>query len=238
MAKGYFQFKQFIVRQDQCAMKVSTDACVLGAYVAYQAAKPNRILDIGSGTGLLSLMLAQEFNVPIDAVELDEDAFGQSQANFEESPWANRLRAYHQPIQEFVVESTKPYDLIISNPPFFPNHYKNENAKRSQARHTDTLSFEDLIQSVLTLLSNDGTFYLLLSSQQDALFESLAAACGLFCQKKLMIRDREGTPIIRVVSEYGKQKQEQQVEELITRVENRAYSTAFANLLRAYYLIF
>lgn len=237
MANSYFQFKQFRIDQGQCAMKVTTDACLLGGYVAQEQVAQQHILDIGAGTGLLSLMLAQATTVAIDAVELDEQAAIQCQENFRQSPWAERLTLFQSAVQDFASTTQNRYDLIISNPPYFPNHIKNKNAIKSQARHTDTLSFADLVRSVQQLLMENGCFYLILPTYEHQLFHHEAEQQGLFCQKQIHIRDRQDTAVIRVIGKYGKELPEAiAIEEFIIKQDKATYTAAFIALLKAYYL--
>ena len=156
-----FQFKQFTIEQDKCAMKIGTDGVLLGAWTSIET-EPFAILDIGAGTGILSLMLAQRcYAGIIDAIEIDDDAYEQCVENFEASPWADRLFCYHASLEEFADEIEDKYDLILSNPPFFSEDYKTESEQRDLARFSDAMPFEHLIESVSKLLSEDGVFALL-----------------------------------------------------------------------------
>jgi tRNA1Val (adenine37-N6)-methyltransferase len=174
-----FQFKQFTIHQDQCAMKVSTDACILGAWV--DVAQAENILDIGAGTGLLSLMMAQRSTACIDAVELDTPAFEQAKSNIAESNWGDRVEVFLGKIQDF--SSDKKYDYIVSNPPFYQNHLKSEKVQKNQAHHTETLSFEELLDSVLRLRTTSGKFAVLLPAYEAKVLEDLAVSKGFFLKK-------------------------------------------------------
>src|SRR6266536_1002775 len=186
MSNSFFRFKQFTVHQDKCAMKVCTDACLFGALIAQQIRNPppdrisragkseiRNVLDIGTGTGLLSLMLAQKNpHVIIDAVEIDEAAAQQAKENFEASSWKDRLHVYHTSIQQFNPSTIQPfdqsttppfnqptkYDLILSNPPFFENDLKSDNARRNLVLHISELSLEELLNVVIKHLNDDGSF--------------------------------------------------------------------------------
>lgn len=234
MANTHFTFKQFIIHQDQTAMKVTTDACILGAYT--DAKKANNILDIGTGTGLLALMLAQKSNALIDAVEIDENAYNQAINNINDSIFKDRVTVFNTSIQNFMRVNF--YDLIISNPPFFQNHLKSEILARHISFHTDLLSYEDLISCVLRLLAFDGTFVVLLPAYQSMVFEQLSVPRGLFSQKKLTIRHRRDTKILRIITTFGRIKKEIINEELIIKNPDESYSPDFQGLLKDYYLAF
>ena len=244
MSNHFFQFKQFKINQDQCAMKVSTDACVFGAFVAKHehALNPSNALDIGSGTGLLSLMLAQKLtNTKIDAVEFDIKAAQQCKENFRESSWTSILTVFQESIQVFSNTSNSKYDLIICNPPFFPNHLKSSNTARLHARHTDLLSFDDLLSSVEMLLADRGNFYGLLPTDQLMVFLSLAASFGFMCSHVLHIRERTENKNKRTVFKLQRKTTETlfaKSEELVIRDNQGNYSSEFSQLLKDYYLIF
>ncbi len=158
-------------------MKVCTDASLFGAMAPLKGGE--RVLDIGTGTGLLSLMAAQLGASHITGVELSEAAFDETQSNFHSSPWNDRMEAVHSSIQHFSVNTTDRYDLIISNPPFFHNHSKSSDPLKRQARHTDLLPFPDLLASVDRVLADSGHFYLLLPSHAAIGFAGMALEHGL-----------------------------------------------------------
>ena len=230
----HFSFKKFTIHQDQTAMKVTTDACILGAYTNVKKVK--RILDIGTGTGLLSLMLSQRGTAKIDAIEIDENAYNQAVVNVNNSIYKDEVTIYNSSIQDFI--TFNPYDLIISNPPFFQNHLKSETVSRNNSLHTDTLSFENLLSSVLRLLLPNGTFVVLLPMYESSIFEQLAIPQGLYPQKKLMIRHRKGSKILRIITTFGRLKKEIINEELIIKNPDESYTPDFQKLLKDYYLAF
>ena len=195
MPNNYFRFKQFTVYQDKSAMKVCTDACLFGAWVASKTSAA-KTLDIGAGTGLLSLMLAQRSAAHIEAVEIDEHAFEQSQENFNTSPWRDRLKIFHVPIQSF---DNGRYDLIISNPPFYSNDLKSENRKRNLALHSEALNLEELLASVKKLLAEPGSFAVLLPFHRAAYFENLATKYGLYLQEKVLVKQTPAHDYFRVM---------------------------------------
>jgi tRNA1Val (adenine37-N6)-methyltransferase len=233
-ANTHFSFKQFTIHQDQTAMKVTTDACILGAYTDVKGAK--NILDIGTGTGLLSLMLAQKIDAQTDAIEINESAYNQAITNINQSIFKDTITVYNTSIQEFITKNR--YDLIISNPPFFQNHLKSETESRNNSIHTDTLSFEDLLEVVLRLLNPNGTFVILLPLYESSVFEQLAILQELYPQKKLMIRHRKGSKILRIITTFGIIKKEIINEELIIKNPDESYTLGFQVLLKDYYLAF
>ena len=166
MPNNYFKFKQFTVYQDKCAMKVCTDACLFGAWTAACGSqlKAHSLLDIGTGTGLLSLMLAQKLpDVIIDAIEIDQAASQQAKENFEASPWKERLNVYNTSIQQFASTAKHKYDIIICNPPFYENDLKRNNAKRNMALHSAEIRLEELIKISGDLLKDDGKLFILIN---------------------------------------------------------------------------
>lgn len=230
----HFSFKQFTIHQDQTAMKVTTDACILGAYTDVQNAK--RILDIGTGTGLLALMIAQRSEAQTDGIEIEEVSYHQAIQNIENSIFKDKIKLYHTDIQSFTTQNC--FDLIVSNPPFFQNHLKAETQARNNALHTDTLSFEDLLSSVLRLLSPNGTFVVLLPAYESSVLEQMANQLGLFANKKLSIHHREGSKILRIITTFGFVKIETLNEQLFIKNPDESYTSDFQRLLGDYYLIF
>jgi tRNA1Val (adenine37-N6)-methyltransferase len=228
----FFKFKQFTIWQNQTAMKVSTDACILGALATFENCK--NILDIGTGTGLLALMTAQNHpNATIDAIEIEENAYFQAKKNVAESPFGERINVFKSSIQQF--ESTKEYDLIISNPPFFVNATKSSNSEKNIARHTDLLPFSDLISSVLRLMDSKGVFYLLLPVTEMNLFIELATKNQLYCIEKTEIADSIDKPFHRNVAKFSFEHKTLKSNKLIIK-HNQEYSTEFIALLKNFYL--
>lgn len=236
MPKNSFTFKQFTINQDCCAMKVCTDACIFGA--STEVENVNRILDIGTGTGLLSLMLAQRTNSQIDAVEIDEDAYQQAVMNVKASKFGKKIVVFHQRIQDFT--STIYYDLIISNPPFYQQSLKSTDAKANKALHAVELSFDDLIDSVFRLLSVNGKFMVLLPPFEIEKLIQIAQKKGLYLSKKISIRHDESKPIFRVIATFLTQKVHDLEEKklIIHNEDGKTYSNEFRDLLKDYYLIF
>ena len=240
-ANTHFSFKKFTIHQDKTAMKVTTDACILGAYTDVNQAK--KILDIGTGTGLLALMLAQRTEAEIEGIESEKVAYNQAVENVKQSIFQDRIKIYHTDIQSFIPPLGVRglgfgYDLIVSNPPFFQNHLKAEIQARNNALHTDTLSFEDLLKSVIRLLSPNGTFVVLLPLYESLVLEEMAKPLGLFANRKLNIHHREGSKILRIITTFGFTKTEIQEEILLIKNLDESYSVDFQELMKDYYLIF
>lgn len=235
MGNSWFQFKQFRVEQAGSAMKVCTDACIQGAFTAAELSSipPPRILDIGAGTGLLSLMLAQQTTSRIDAVELDASAAAQAAANFAASPWSNRLRLTEGDISQY--ESPEPYDFIISNPPFFQRDLRGPDARRTAAMHTATLDYETLLSAISRLLRKDGQFSLLLPYESFSVFHQQASAAGFQLLTRLNVRQTPAHAPFRTVGIFGQGVQRPD-EELIIHNTERQYTQEFVALLQPYYL--
>lgn len=203
MANSWFQFQQFRVQQDRCAMKISTDAVLLGSLA--QSPYPKQILDIGTGTGVMALMLAQRFpEAQVTALEIDPAAATQADENFKESPFAERLNLVPTALQEFSTDSS--FDLIVSNPPYFPDHLKSSDPKRNLALHTDSLSFEALLHHACQLLLPSGQFWVILPPRQMRDFCSLAEEALLFPNSKIQIQDSASKPIHREIVSFSKIK--------------------------------
>ncbi len=230
MPNPYFQFKQFTVHHDRCAMKVGTDGVLLGAWTPLQQGDKIKVLDIGTGTGLVALMLAQrltsmegkncsksvfvsdkknigESNVwfIIDAIEIDMESSNQAGENISNSIWSKNIRVINK---DFVVWSEEQlcqankYDIIVSNPPYFQNSLKNNTAQLSQARHTDSLSFWELALGIKKLLSSQGTSVIILPIIEAEVFEKEAEKLDLVPQQKLLVRTKPDGPIRRVLTQY------------------------------------
>lgn len=239
MANPYFQFKQFRIEQGACAMKVSTDACLFGAIVPALTAD-SVALDIGTGTGLLSLMLAQRSppTARIDAVELDELAAQQARVNFQHSPWAPQLELWQGPIQSYRLDGAACYSLILANPPFFQSGSRSLLAERAAARHTDSLRFDELLSAVSRLLVAEGEFWVLLPVSEQASFRDLAERIGLMSQGGWEIAPRAAAAVHRYIScwRWSAGLANPSFLRLDIRQESGDYSPEFCRLLRPYYL--
>ena len=240
MAKNsFFRFKQFIVNQDKCAMKVCTDACVLGAWADVDGAE--KILDIGTGTGLLALMVAQRnSNAEIDGIELDQDAFSQAVDNVKISPFSEKINVVHSSIQNF--SPSYQYDCIITNPPFFQSDLLSPKAKKNQAHHATSLSFEELLFALNRLVSADGRFNVLLPVDEATVFSSKALESGWFMTRKLTLyHDRNKKAFRQLMTFKRKHLSENQSfdEKLfIYEEDGKTYDFRFKELMKDFYMIF
>lgn len=239
MANHYFQFKQFTVNQEACAMKVCTDACLQGAYTASYlqgTGDIHRVLDIGTGTGLLSLMLAQQLPAAaITGIELDPAAAGQAVANFAASPWEERLQVVETDAKHLPAD--KPYDFIITNPPFYESDLKSSNQLRNQAMHATTLDYNDLLQVIDKHLSATGQFSVLLPYVPFADFVSLAQQTGFFLREVLHVKQSEQHGYFRSVGIFSREAGVCKEHTLsIREADKKTYTAAFIELLKPYYL--
>ena len=188
MPSTSFAFKQFVINQDKCAMKVGTDAVLLGAWILPNGSK--QILDIGTGTGVVALMLAQKTDAFIDAIDIDEHAFIQAKQNVSESKFANQILVTHSSLQDYSKLTNKKYNLIVTNPPYFEQSLKSSDEQRSFARHADVLPFEELIDGVIKLLDSKGKFCLILPTLEAEKFKVLAKKKGLILSKLLRVKSK------------------------------------------------
>ncbi|MEZ4801169.1 MAG: methyltransferase [Gelidibacter sp.] len=231
-----FQFKEFTVHQDRCAMKVGTDSVLLGAWTSLRH-QPHSILDIGAGTGLLALMLAQRSSSElIDAIEIDDNAYEQCVENFEQSIWGDRLFCYHTSLKEFVAEIEEKYDLIISNPPFYSDTYKSENKQRDLARYVDAMPFRHLIESVSKLLSKDGLFSVIIPFSEEKGFIVLASKEHLFPNRILRVKGSPSSEFKRSLIEFSFTETGAQIEELTIEMSRHLYTEDYIKLTKDFYL--
>lgn len=232
-----FNFKQFSVEQDRCAMKVGTDGVLLGAWTPI-AHHPFSVLDIGAGTGIIALMLAQRsFAEQIDALEIDEKAYEQAVENFENSPWSDRLFCFHAGLDEFVEEPEDEYDLIVSNPPFYTEDYKSENEQRDLARFADALPFEELIEAAALLLSEKGIFSVIIPYREEEKFICLARSFDLFPIKATRVKGTPTTEIKRSLLAFsGKEVEDFPIDELVIETSRHIYTAEYIALTKDFYL--
>ena len=237
MSNNYFKFKQFAIYQDKAAMKVGVDSVVLGAWTVVKDTK--NILDVGTGTALLSLMLAQKSGAKITAIEINEDAYNQAVENVNDSKWADRVEVRCISLQNFAKENEKRYDLIICNPPYFTGSLKSPDQNRNNARHDDNLSLEDLFAGSKKLLIMGGNLNLIYPFRQKEQLLQSAAKYDFYPAKVLNLRANEKKEPYRIILQFVIDKVETVVEELqIRNTETDDYSTAFKELTKEYYLDF
>ena len=229
-----FQFKKFSVAQDKTAMKIGTDGVLLGAWIPIS--NESHILDIGTGTGVISLMMAQRSEVSkITAIEIEENAYKQAVDNFKQAPWSNRLQAIQTSLQDFSFNQT--FDLIVSNPPYYTSTNKNESKEKALARHVDNLSFQDLLSHTSQLLKNSGKAYFIIPFQEEISFLQKANIQGLYLEKITRVKGHKDAPIKRSLLCFSKNKIEDiDASELIIEVERHQYTPEYIRLVKDFYL--
>lgn len=233
MSGGPFQFKHFNVYDDKCAMKVGTDGVLLGAWTDTKHAK--RILDVGTGSGLIAFMLAQKSDAIIDAIDINNDAVIQAKENLARTSWANRIHIYKKALQNFNQEGHQ-YDLIVSNPPFYSDSSAPKSHARTLARHSDrSLSHEDLLLNVSQLLNADGRFCLILPVKESIDLLKLAPTYNLHCSRKTSVKTKQNKEVKRFLMEFKKELTKTITEELILRNEDDKYSQEYVELTKDYY---
>jgi tRNA1Val (adenine37-N6)-methyltransferase len=229
-----FHFKKFTVCQDKCAMKVGTDAVLLGSWVDAHDAKTG--LDIGTGTGIIALMIAQKTTAMIDAIDIDENAVMQAKDNVSESPWKDRINVRHISLQDYCHESKTKYDLIVSNPPYFDETFKPAEEGRNNARHTDNLSFEDLANGVRLLLNEEGKFYVILPLTEGTLFIEKMKVEGLFLNELVNVKPKIDRPVKRLLMQFSFHRTPLITGELVIHHDDQSYSDDYVELTKEYYL--
>lgn len=234
-----FKFKQFSVQQDKCAMKIGTDGVLLGAWCPIDN-NPFSVLDIGAGTGILSLMLAQRSNAEqIDSLEIDEEAYEQCVENFENSPWSDRLFCFHAGLDEFTDEPEDEYDIIISNPPFYSEDFKTENSQRDLARFQDALPFEDLVEAADLLLSENGIFAVIIPYKEEEKFIDLCAEVELYPVKVTRVKGTPTSEIKRSLLAFKRYELSTlTADELIVEISRHQYTDEYIELTKDFYLKF
>lgn len=232
-----FAFKKFSVNQDKTAMKIGTDGVLLGAWCPINK-RPNSILDIGTGTGIIALMLAQRTEAQqIDALEIEENAYEQAVDNFENSPWSDRLFCFHASLDEFVDDPEDEYDLIVSNPPFYVEDYKTNDTHRDLARFQDAMPFEDLVAAVDLLLSENGIFAVIIPFKEEERFMDLCAKMELFPIKITRVKGAHNTPIVRSLMAFKRfELTTLTSDELVIEINRHEYTDAYIELTKDFYL--
>ncbi len=232
-----FSFKQFSINQDRCAMKIGTDGVLLGAWASL-AHDPHSILDVGTGTGVIALMLAQRSDAEtVDALEIDEAAYEQAVENFENAPWGDRLFCYHASFQEFFEEmDDTAYDLIISNPPFYTSTNKSDNIQRDLARFEDALPFEHLLYGAAKLLSDKGHFAIIIPFSEEEKLVKIAEAVRLFPKKITRVKGTPTSEIKRSLLLFSFDQVSPHIDELVIEVARHEYTDAYSSLTQDFYL--
>ena len=234
-----FQFKQFTIHQDKCAMKIGTDAVLLGAWAKIDNL-PRNILDVGTGTGVIALMLAQRTNAnEIDAVELDPQAYEQCVENFEASLWGDRLFCYHTEFTEFVAEMYYEgitYDVIVSNPPFYMEANSSGNAQRDKARINASLPFEDLIEGSSLILSEKGIFNIVVPNKEEKNIISIAEKFGLIPYEILRVKGTPEADTKRSLLAFSFQQKNLTTRKLVIETSRHQYTEDYINLTKDFYL--
>ena len=233
MPNPYFTFKQFTIRHDRCAMKVGTDGVLLGAWADISCSR--NILDIGTGTGLIALMLAQRCpQARIQAIDIDTGAVNQAQENILASPWNDRVEACLQDIRTYRPKQL--FDTIVSNPPYFVNSLKGPDGQRNTARHTDSLDMASLLESAASLLTPEGRFSIILPAEQTDALTTSAERVGLHPSRHTAVITRPGLVPKRTLMEFCRTKETFQTDELVIELERHVYSEEYIRLTRDFYL--
>jgi tRNA1Val (adenine37-N6)-methyltransferase len=233
MSETIFHFKPFTINQDKCAMKVGTDAVLLGSWIKPKNA--SNILDIGTGTGVIALMLAQKSDSHIDAIDIDESAYTQAKENFLTSPWKDRLNCLHQSLQDFSCSTNFTYDLIAANPPYFHQASKPLIPSRTNARHSECLTFDDLAACVKKLLKPGGRFCVILPSKEGMVFLDKAQRLELFCHHLVRVKTKADRDEKRLIMEFGFQFGLLTEEEIIIHEEDGSFTPEYIELTSDYY---
>lgn len=235
MSKSIFKFKEFSVNQKGSAMKINTDGVLLGAKAISEA--PKYILDIGAGTGVIALMLAQRFpNAEVHALEINDDAYACSEKNFAISSFSDRLSIFHVDFQQFA--PSVQYDLIVSNPPFFINSLKNTDLNKTTARHVELSFYNNLFSKTFDWLEDSGTFQLIWPSIIKELSVENNFLSRWFVKEEIQIRSFEDSEVIRLISTMSKQKNTFSTEEFVIYKEKGKYSEEYLALLKPFFLNF
>jgi tRNA1Val (adenine37-N6)-methyltransferase len=237
MANNYFEFKQFTVHQEHASFKVTTDSVLLGAWARLEGAR--RILDIGTGTGILALMAAQRTDADIVAIEPEPGSYMQAGLNITDSKWHDRITLINIGLQSFLPGDDLLFDAIITNPPFFINSLLNADAGKARARHSHTLDHHELLDAVLRLLAPSGSLHLVLPVNEGGKFMEMAAPTGLYCQRRLWVKPTPLTPSSRVLMSFDRSKSEIEESTIVIEKGGRHhYSDEYVSLTKDFYLKF
>jgi len=236
MSNKPFQFKQFSIQQDKTAMKVGTDGVLLGAWAEVRL-EVLSVLDIGAGTGLIALQIAQKSNAElIDAIELNDNAYEQTVENFEQSDWGDRLFCYHASLQEFVDEIEEEYDLIISNPPFYTSTFKELEENRAMARHTESLNYNELLEGTSKLLTQNGSCAFIIPFSEEENFIKIASENKLFPNRITRVRGTQNSKIKRSLLQCSFMENKTIINDLVIEIERHKYTQDYIDLVQDFYL--
>jgi tRNA1Val (adenine37-N6)-methyltransferase len=236
MANNYFSFKQFTIYQDKCAFKVGTDGVLLGAYADVTGIA--NVLDVGTGSGLIALMIAQRCDAGIIAIEPDEESFNQACSNFFNSSWNSRIKSLNIDVQSYQPDNLK-FDLIVSNPPYFTGSLKNPEPRKSAARHNDSLSTGEMLGAVSRLLNEEGKFQVIMPYAEGNILIAEAHEHGLFCNSILKIKPLSGSEVRRLILTFSRQRIK--VTEKFLTIEHglrHDFTEEYMNLTKDFYLKF
>lgn len=237
MPNNFFNFKQFSINQSDCAMKVGTDGVLLGAWSDIK--NINTILDIGTGTGLIAIMMAQKSNAFINAIEIDKKASQQATQNIENCKWSNQIDVENISFQDYIKQVVVKFDLIVTNPPYFSRSMKSVAKQRTLARHDDSLPLNDLFKGVAELLSKNGRFCLILPYQEKINAIALAQSQKLYCNNILNIKPTTHKPPKRILMEFNNQQDEFQENTIaIEHQQRHEYTDEYKLLTKNFYLAF
>ncbi|MCD4678977.1 MAG: methyltransferase [Bacteroidales bacterium] len=236
-----FRFKQFSVADDKCTMKVGTDAVLLGCWVNPTSAQ--YILDIGTGSGVIALMMAQRSNALIDGIDIDPPSIEQARQNIANSKWGGRMNIINKSLQKYCKNHSNKYDLIVTNPPFFSNSLRSPKENRNISRHNDKLNFDELIFSVKKLLDQDGRFCLILPENESEVFKDKAIINGLFPLRNLNIYPKKERAVKRILSEYcltrpSLEGTDRDLSVLMIRNDDNTFTEEYQELTKDFYLEF
>lgn len=237
MADTPFLFKRFSIHHGRTAMKVGTDGVILGAIAG--SGSPENILEIGVGSGVVSLMMAQRFpEAKIQGMEIDQSAWQQATENAQKSPWNGRIDFFNKSFQEYCEQDLTKFDLIVSNPPYFSNHLKSPDPKKNLALHSDALPFTDLSKGVLRLLGREGEFWVILPPEQMGILEKILLSSGLNVIWEISIKDSPTKNILRKICVFSFNIRTKKEKNLCIKNENGSYSDAYSKLLMEFLIIF
>jgi len=237
MSNNYFKFKQFTVHQEHAPFKITTDSVMLGAWAQLKDAK--NILDIGAGTGILSLMAAQRTEAQIVAIEPDLGSYIQAGLNISDSLWHKRITLIKIRVQDYLPAAGLFFDAVITNPPFFVDSLPNPDAGKAMARHSFNMSHRELLEAALRLMAPSGNLQMVLPVSEATLFIEMAASLGLYCQRKLIVKPTPAIPPSRVLMTFCRDKRIVEEATIVIEKEGRHhYSDEYVSLTKEFYLKF